>query len=170
MFRKKIPSDELFLHFSFESSESDRVFNHLHDSNSIFRARGINSEWIFGRTVCEDVIMAIRLQEIHSRQLFAALDRSEEGFCDTCKEACHIDPSLGFKHKRELGRLLTLWNTAKVQRDTKVQIEAVHKAHGEPISMIVLDWSSLIRTFNTKYTNNIHPSLSLPAAIVLRSF
>ena len=33
--------------------------------------------------VCEDVIMAIRLQEIHNRKLFVALDRSEEGFCDT---------------------------------------------------------------------------------------
>ena len=111
--------------------------------------------------VCEDVIMATRLQEIHSRQLFAALDRSEEGFCETCKEAFHIDPSLGFKHKRELGRLLPVWNTAKVQRDTKVQIEAVHKAHGEPISMIVADRTSLIRTFKVKYGNNIHPSCLL---------
>ena len=47
-----------------------------------------------------DVIVAIRLQEIHSRQIFAALDRSEEGFCDTCKEAFDVDPSLGFKHER----------------------------------------------------------------------
>ena len=51
--------------------------------------------------VCEDVIMAIRLQETHSRHLFAALHRSEEGFCDTCKEAFHVDLSLGFKHERE---------------------------------------------------------------------
>ena len=42
MFRKKIPFGR-FLHFFFESSESDRVFNYLFDSNSIFRARGINS-------------------------------------------------------------------------------------------------------------------------------
>ena len=35
---KKSFSDELFLHFFFESSESDRVFNHLLDSNSISRA------------------------------------------------------------------------------------------------------------------------------------
>ena len=42
--------DELFL-FSFESSESYRVFNYLHDSNSIFRAAGINSEWYSGGTV-----------------------------------------------------------------------------------------------------------------------
>ena len=36
--KKNPPSDEIFLHFSFESSESDRVFNYLHDSNSIFQA------------------------------------------------------------------------------------------------------------------------------------
>ena len=118
--------------------------------------------------VCEDVIMAIRLQEITSRQLFVALDRTEEGFCDTCKEAFHVDPSLGFKHKRELGRLVMVWNTAKVQRDTKVQIEAVHKAHGEPISMVTADWVSLLRTFRAKYGNNIHPS-RLPVGIHLDS-
>ena len=35
---KKILSDELFLHFFFESLEFYRVFNYLHDSNSMFRA------------------------------------------------------------------------------------------------------------------------------------
>ena len=34
---KKSLSDELFLSFFFEGSESDRVFNYLYDSNSIFR-------------------------------------------------------------------------------------------------------------------------------------
>ena len=48
---KKSLSGELFLHLFFESSESDRVFNCLHDSNSIFRAAGIDSEIFFGRTV-----------------------------------------------------------------------------------------------------------------------
>ena len=37
--------------FFFESSESDRVFNYKHDSNSIFRAGRINSEWVRARTV-----------------------------------------------------------------------------------------------------------------------
>ena len=50
MFRKKSLSDELFIHFFFGSSESDRVSNFLHDSNSIFRAAGINSGIFFGRT------------------------------------------------------------------------------------------------------------------------
>ena len=48
---KKYLSNELFLHFFFESSEPDRGFNYLDDSNSIFRAAGINSEIFFGRTV-----------------------------------------------------------------------------------------------------------------------
>ena len=34
--KKKNLSDELLLHFFFESSEFDRVFNYSHDSNSIF--------------------------------------------------------------------------------------------------------------------------------------
>ena len=43
MFRK-IPFGRIIPPFFFESSESDRVLNYLHDSNSIFRARGIKSE------------------------------------------------------------------------------------------------------------------------------
>ena len=51
MFRKKIPFGRIIPQFFFESSESDRVFNYLHDSNSIFRARRMKSENVFGRTV-----------------------------------------------------------------------------------------------------------------------
>ena len=50
MFRKKIPVGRIILTFFFESSESDRVFNYLHDSNSIFRAGIINAEWVGART------------------------------------------------------------------------------------------------------------------------
>ena len=49
--KKNSLPDELFLCFYFESSESYRVFNDLHDSDSILRAAGINSERFFGRTV-----------------------------------------------------------------------------------------------------------------------
>ena len=50
MFRKKIPFGRILPPFFFESSESDRFFNYLHDSNSIFRAGRINSENISGGT------------------------------------------------------------------------------------------------------------------------
>ena len=57
--------DELFLHFSFESSGSDRVFNYLHDSNSIFRVGRIQSENFFGYMVHHNFVTdpeVIRLQ------------------------------------------------------------------------------------------------------------
>ena len=60
MFRKQSLSDELFLHFFFESSEFDRVFNYLHDSNSNFRAGRIKSENFFGRTVMTALAPAFR--------------------------------------------------------------------------------------------------------------
>ena len=58
-----------------------------------------------------------------------------------------------------------MWNTAKVQQDMKVQIEAVHKAH----AMITADWTSSLRTFKAKYVNNIHPS-RLPAQSHFEAF
>ena len=47
---EKIPLGRFFL-FSFESSESYRVFDYLHDPNSIFRAAGTNSGKVFGSMV-----------------------------------------------------------------------------------------------------------------------
>ena len=48
---KNNPFGRIIPPFFFESSESERVFNYLHDSNSILRAAGINSEWVSGGTV-----------------------------------------------------------------------------------------------------------------------
>ena len=46
---KKILSDKLSSHFS-STVQNLAVFIYLHDSNSILRAAGINSEIFFGRT------------------------------------------------------------------------------------------------------------------------
>ena len=51
MFRRTIPFGRIIPPFFFESSESDRFSDYLHDSSSIFRARGINSENVPGCTV-----------------------------------------------------------------------------------------------------------------------
>ena len=44
-FETKSRSDDVFPNFSFEGSESYRVFDYLHDSNTIFLAARINTEW-----------------------------------------------------------------------------------------------------------------------------
>ena len=52
MFRKKkIRFGRIIPPFFSERSESDGVFNYLHDSNSIFRVGRIISEWVSARTV-----------------------------------------------------------------------------------------------------------------------
>ena len=52
MFRKKIPFGRIIPPFFCKSAESGRFFFiSLHDSNSIFWAQGIKSEWVLGRTV-----------------------------------------------------------------------------------------------------------------------
>ena len=48
---KKNPFRTIYSSIFFESPESDRVFNYSHDSNSSFRAAGMNSEWFRARTV-----------------------------------------------------------------------------------------------------------------------
>ena len=55
---KKILFGRITPPFFFESSESDRVFNYLHASNSIFRAGRINSEIFFGGTVLSGQALA----------------------------------------------------------------------------------------------------------------
>ena len=56
--------------------------------------------------LCEHLISAFRVQEITDRELFLALDTSEEALRDTCKEAFGVDPAKGFAHKRELGKII----------------------------------------------------------------
>ena len=50
--KKKTLSDELFLFFFFQSSESYRVFNYVHDSNSFFSGRENYFRRGFGRQTC----------------------------------------------------------------------------------------------------------------------
>ena len=51
-FEKKILFGRIIPQFLFESSESDRFFNYLHDSNSIFRARATQYT---SETICADL-------------------------------------------------------------------------------------------------------------------
>ena len=93
--KKKSLSDELFLHFSAKVQNLTVFFNYLHDSNSIFWARGINSEWVSGGTVSasgDDALdlrvlgqvarrpqrVCWRLDTRHLTRFFSAVSRSRQ--------------------------------------------------------------------------------------------
>ena len=88
---------------------------------------------------------------------------------DTCKEAFGVDPSKGFAHKRELGKIIKAWSNAKVHSDTKLKIDAVARSHGEPVSMLGADWEALLVTFKNKFGTHLHDTL-LPAQSYFEGF
>ena len=119
--------------------------------------------------LCEQLITAFRVQEITDRELFVALDTSEESLRETCKEAFGIDTSKGFAHKRELGKIIKAGCNAKVHCDTKLKLDAVARSHGKPLSMLCADWEALRLTFKTKFVTHLHDTV-LPAQSYFEGF
>ena len=103
----------------------------------------------------EDVINALRMEEILDREMFVALDSTGEGRAKSAEEAFGVDPDISFAHKKELAKLKKFWNQAKLQADAKQKVDAVAQAHGEPITMLTCDWSSLTNVFKQKHGMHI---------------
>ena len=97
------------------------------------------------------MIQAFRVRGITDRFLFVALDETTEGLHKTCREALGVDTNLNFEHKLEFAKISKAWSSAKIAAETKEKIDAVHRAHGEPVQMLEGDWVSLIRAFKVKY-------------------
>ena len=95
--------------------------------------------------VKETVIQAFRVRGFPDRLLFVAIDETVEGLRSTCKEALGVDASLNFEHKLEFAKISKAWNSAKNNAETKQKIDAIHRAHGEPVQMLEGDWANLIR-------------------------
>ena len=110
----------------------------------------------------EAVIQAFKVRGISDRLLFVALDDTTEGLRNTCKEAQGIDTSANFAHKLEFAKISNAWSSAKITAETKQKIDALHRAHGEPVQMLEGDWGNLKLAFKIKYGKQIHPS-RLPA-------
>ena len=78
--------------------------------------------------LCEQLITVLRVQEIADRELFVALDTSEESLRETCQETFGIDSSKGFAHKRELAKLSKLGITPKytaIPRSRLIQLRGL---------------------------------------------
>ena len=78
MFRKKIPFGRIIPPFFLRKCRIWPFLNYLQDSNSIFRAAGINSEGFFGRTV-----RALRKQAYMQRKTAAKLAETPEADADS---------------------------------------------------------------------------------------
>ena len=114
--------------------------------------------------VKEPVIQAFRVRGITDRFLFVALDETTEGLRNTCREALGVDTNLNFEQKLEFAKISKAWSSAKIAAETKEKIDAVRRAHGEPVQMLEGDWVSLIRAFKVKFGKTFtHPGYRLKA-------
>ena len=98
---------------------------------------------------------ACRVQDILDREVFVALHHTVEGFTHAVSAGLCIDPAVGFSHSREKAKMVKVWNSGKVQAEVKTKVDAVAKAHGEPISMLKCDWVSLMTRFGDQHGDNI---------------
>ena len=102
--------------------------------------------------VNDSVITSMRVIEILDRALFADLAQDEDKM-RKCAAAFGIDQSdqADFPHQREMAKLLGAWRQARTQREVKLTVDATAKSHGEPVSMLAMDWNSLMIQFKAKF-------------------
>ena len=116
----------------------------------------------------EELITILRVRNVLDREIFSSLEMNEENFRDTIASACGID-NTNFEHKLEIAKLVKAWRTSSLQAEGKSKVDAVQKAHGEPIQMLSEDWAILMRQFKEKIGRNIHAS-KLPAQSYYEAF
>ena len=75
----------------------------------------------------------------------------------------------GLPHKREFARVVTSWKTAKEKSETKLQTDAIARAHGVPVTLLPCDWTSLVTEFKNKFGKHI-PDDKLPAQSMFEKF
>ena len=75
----------------------------------------------------------------------------------------------GLPHKREFARVVTAWKTAKIMTETKIQTDAVARAHGVPVTLRPADWSAMMSEFKRKFGSHI-PDDRLPAQSCYENF
>ena len=117
----------------------------------------------------EEVIWTCRVQDILDREVFVALHHTVEGFMQAVSARLGIDPAVGFSHNRDVAKVVKAWNCAKIQAEVKTKVDAVAKAHGEPISVLKCDWVSLMTRFGDQHGDNMHET-RLPAQSYFESF
>ena len=142
--KKKNLSDELFLHFFFESSESDRGFNYVHDSNSICRAGGIKSiqKGVFGYAVTGKTLHGSICLSLVMKKLSVSRTRRSSYFSDSV---------LCFGKKNENPQSNTVWDDKLTWFKSSPQHRALDTIDGEPMEF---EWN-IFTGFTTQLCNKV---------------
>ena len=94
------------------------------------------------------VIDAVRVNEVTDRALFKDLAQDEQQL-KNCAKAFGIDTSEAaeFPHQREMAKLIGVWRQAETESEVKAAADAAARAHGEPVTILSMDWNSLMEKF-----------------------
>ena len=114
-------------------------------------------------------ILALRHCEISDRETFVGLDDSAEGLKSLAKDMGIDLESGGMPHKREFSRLSTAWKKAKAQLEVKTTTEALQRQHGEPVTMLPEDWTSVVVQFKKKFGSDLQDE-ELPSQFYYEEF
>ena len=120
-------------------------------------------------TVHESVSGAPRINSITDRDTFVNMFDSEAALKDGASDLGFDLSTGGLSHKREFARVVTSWKTAKVMPETKLQTDAVARAHGVPVTLLPCDWTSLLTEYKNKHGKHI-PDEKLPAQSMFENF
>ena len=105
--------------------------------------------------VDNSTILALRHCQITDRDTFVGLDDSTEGLKALAKDMGIDLESGGMPHRREFARICTAWKKAKAQVEVKTSTEALQRQHGERITMLPEDWTSVIVQFKKEVRNRL---------------
>ena len=120
-------------------------------------------------SVHESVISTLRVNAITDRDTFVNVFDSEAALKEGASDLGFDLTSGGLPHKREFARVVTSWKTANVMSETKLQTDAVARAHGVPVTLLPCDWTSLVTEFKNKHGKHI-PEEKLPAQSMSENF
>ena len=120
-------------------------------------------------SVHESVIGTLRVNAITDRDTFVNMFDSEAALKEGASDLGFDLTTGGLPHKREFARVVTSWKTAKVMSETKLQTDAVARAHGVPVTLLPCDWTSLLTEFKNKFGKHI-PDDKLPAQSMFENF
>ena len=131
------------------SVEQQAAAPHLDPSlEAVLRSHGVHDE----------IIMNFRCNDVLSQAVFVAFGR----VFDLCPEG-------GFIHKREMAKVIASWKESRLQSETKAKVDAVARAHGEPVSYLPSEWVKILKTFKEKFGQRI-PEYYLPAQCYFEAF